>query len=250
MRTAEKLGQLWLTEVDLGEFKVRGVLIPGEERVAIWDTLSHPDDMKAFLPMLAGREPVIVYSHADWDHVWGTEGIGAGNYTIVAHDLCKKRFAAEVAETLTEKTADDPGRWQAVRLHPPTLTFTESHRVDLGSTALFLHHLPGHTEDSIVGFLPDEGVLLVGDAVEHPLPQVPAGCDLARWIAELRRWQANPQLRTVIPSHGQIGGAELLAGNIVYLQHLLDGREPAVPEPLEDFYRETHRENVGAWCLR
>lgn len=247
MQTVERLGKVWITQVDLGEFSVRGALIPGEERVLVWDTLAHPDDMIALLPVIQDRELVIVYSHADWDHVWGTASLPS-NSAIVAHDSCRSRFAAEVPAILAEKMAADSVRWQAVKLCPPTMTFAENHAIRLGSTTVFLSHLPGHTPDSIVGFLPDEGVLLAGDAVESPLPQVPAGCDLARWIEELLRWQEDPRLRTVVPSHGPIGGAEILAGNIVYLRQLLAGEKVTVPETLDDFYRETHLANLKAWC--
>ena len=149
---------------------------------------------------------------------------------------------------MAEKTAEDPARWQAVQLFPPTSTFAREQAISLGESTLFLHHLPGHTPDSIVGFLPDEGVLLAGDAVETPLPQVPAGCDLNLWIKELCRWQENARVQTVIASHGVIGGAELLAQNIAYLRQLLAGEEMAMPETLSAFYRETHLANVRAWC--
>ncbi|EKD38312.1 MAG: beta-lactamase protein [uncultured bacterium] len=248
MQTIERLGKLWLTEVVLGGFDVRAVLIPGKERVVVWDTLAHPDDMAAFLPMTRDRELVIVYSHADWDHIWGTAGLPDGNRTILAHDLCRERFSTEVPTTLAEKTAEYPDRWQAVQLIPPTTTFAREQAISLGESTLFLHHLPGHTPDSIVGFLPDEGVLLAGDAVETPLPQVPAECDLVEWIEELGRWQKDPRLRTVIPSHGAVGGPEILTQNIAYLRRLLKGEIMAIPTTLSTFYRETHLANVRAWC--
>ena len=247
MQTIERLGNLWLTEVSLGDFDVRAVLIPGQERVVVWDTLAHPDDMNVFLPMTRDRELVIVYSHADWDHIWGTAGLPDGNRKIMAHDLCRERFSTEVPTILAEITAEDPVRWQAVKLLPPTMTFTREQAIDLGESTLFLHHLPGHTPDSIVGFLPDEGVLLAGDAVETPLPLVPPACDLARWIEELCRWQEDPRVRTVIASHGAIDGPEILTQNIAYLRQLLAGEEMAMPETLSAFYRETHLVNMRAW---
>lgn len=248
MQTLERLGALTLTEVDLGDFTVRGVLIAGEERVVVWDTLSHPDDMQVFLPSIGGRELAIVYSHADWDHIWGPAGLPHGRAAIIGHAECRERFATEVPQALGEKMAEDPGHWQAVQLLPPTVTFEREFRVDLGGETLFLHHLPGHTSDSIVGFLPEEGVLLAGDAVEMPLPLVPAACDLARWIAELRRWLAEQRVATVIPAHGLVGGPEILARNISYLEQLLAGRGMVMPEPLSAFYRETHLANIRAWC--
>lgn len=248
MQTIKRLGKLWLTEISLGDFDVRAVLIPGKERMVVWDTLAHPDDMNVFLPMTRDRELVIVYSHADWDHIWGTAGLPDGNRTILAHDLCLERFLTEVPSILAEKTAEDPVRWQTVQLRPPTATFAREQAIDLGESTLFLHHLPGHTADSIVGFLPAEGVLLAGDAVETPFPMVPAECDLALWIEELCRWQEDSRVRTVIPSHGAIGGPEILAQNIAYLRRLLNGEIMAIPATLSTFYRETHLANVRAWC--
>ncbi len=35
---------LWVQELDLGIFEVRGSLVLGQERVVVWDSLSHPHD--------------------------------------------------------------------------------------------------------------------------------------------------------------------------------------------------------------
>jgi glyoxylase-like metal-dependent hydrolase (beta-lactamase superfamily II) len=249
MQTLDQLsGDIWITTVNLDDFEVRAVLIAGEERVVVWDSLSHPDDMRLFLPMIGDRDLVVIYSHADWDHVWGTAGLPRDRMTSIGHALCAERFRTDVPRVLAEKMAEDPVRWGPVKLVPPAVTFDGQYAVSLGSTTLHLHHLPGHTPDSIAGFLPERGVLLLGDAVETPLPLVPEACDLNRWIEELLRWQAEPGVRMVIPSHGPIGGREILAQNIVYLQNLLAGREIPVPALLDDFYREAHLANVRAWC--
>lgn len=249
MKNIEQLSKdIWIANVNLGDFDVRGVLIAGDERIVVWDSLSHPDDMRFFRPMTHGRELVIVYSHADWDHIWGTAGLPYDRATIVGHTLCGERFLTEAPLTLAEKMGGDPAHWGAVKLVPPTLTFAKEYEVNLGRASLFLHHLPGHTPDSIAGFLPDQGILLPGDAVETPFPLVPAECNLTGWIEGLLRWQEDPRVRTVIPSHGAMGGREILLQNIVYLQHLLAGREMAEPGMLNEFYREAHRANVRAWC--
>lgn len=246
MPTLQRLGGLWLAEVDLGDFAVRAVLIPGRDRLVVWDTLAHPAQMAALLPLVRARELVVVYSHADWDHIWGTAGLPEADRTIVGHEQCRQRFTGEVPATLAEMSAEEPDCWQGVQLLPPTITFTRELAVDLGGSSLLLRHLPGHTADSIVGFLPEEGVLLAGDAVETPLPQVPAEADLAGWIAELCRWQQEPRVQTVIPAHGPVGGPELLSGNIAYLRRLLAGEEMAMPASLSPFYRAGHLANLRA----
>ena len=145
---------------------------------------------------------------------------------------------------LREKQAETPGKYDDVRLVPPNLTFQRELSLDLGGIALTLRHLPGHTSDSIVAFLPERGMLLAGDAVETPFPAISPDCPLRPWIDELERWERDPRVQTVIPSHGDIGGKAILRQNIAYLRALLDGRDAMLPAALTEFYRETHQENL------
>jgi glyoxylase-like metal-dependent hydrolase (beta-lactamase superfamily II) len=237
---------IWLSEVALEGFDVRGALILGEKRAVIWDTLSHPRDMQNYAPLIGDKDLVIVYSHADWDHIWGTAGLPHQPAIIIGHTACRSRFSDDVPATLREKRAAEPTLWDDVQLIPPNLTFQGEISLDLGAITLTLYHLEGHTADSIVAFLPEQGVLFMGDTVETPFPVLSPSCPLSHWIAELQRWESDPRVSTVIPSHGPVGEREILQRNIVYLQDLLDGRQPSVPEGLTEFYRETHLANIQA----
>jgi len=234
---------LWLTELDLGDFAVRGALIIGTEAAVVWDTLSQPRDMQPLRAHIGNRALRVVYSHADWDHVWGTAGLAEPGAPVISHAACLDRFGADVPVTLAEKQAAEPGVWDDVLLMSPTQTFECELALDLDGITLELHHLPGHTPDCIVGFIPEWGLLLAGDTVESPLPVVPADSPLDRWIAELQRWAADTRVQTVIPAHGAIGGRALITRNIAYLQALRTGGPLDVPDHLDDFYRETHAAN-------
>lgn len=126
----------------------------------------------------------------------------------------------------------------------PTLTIEDEFELTLGNISVYLHHLPGHTLDSIVGFIPEWGILLTGDTVEAPLPVINPESPIDQWIALLQKWERDARVQHVIPAHGKIGGRELLRQNIDYLQNLRDGIPPQIPEPLDDFYRETHQNNL------
>jgi len=234
---------IWLTEVSLGDYDVRGALIAGAERVVVWDSLSHPHDMTHFFPLFGAKEVIIIYSHADWDHVWGTAGLPYHHATIIGHAACLSRFSDDVPNVLREKQAAESSRWDAVQLIAPNLTFQQELSLELGGVTLMLRHLPGHTLDSIVAFLPEQGILFAGDTVETPLPCLSEQCSLAPWIAELQRWADDERVRIVIPSHGAIGGRDLLHHNIKYLQRLANHEPIEFSEPLSDFYRETHEMN-------
>lgn len=245
MPIVESVGDgIWLTRVPLDEYDVRGVLLVGHRRVVVWDTLALPANMAPWLPLIANRDLVVVYSHADWDHVWGTAGLPLTRTRIVAHALARDRFNADVPATLAEKRAAQPHAWDDVVLIPPTEVFEQDRSIDLGGLTLVLHHLPGHTVDCIVGLIPERGVFLAGDTVETPCPVVPADSHLSAWIAELRRWAADERVRTVIPAHGAIGGREILQQNVEYLEGILTGRPVEPRGPLTAFYRETHANNL------
>lgn len=235
---------LWLTELALEDFAVRGALIIGEEIAVVWDTLSQPRDMQPLRAKLANRALRVVYSHADWDHVWGTAGLADPGAPIISHTACLDRFGADVPDTLAAKQAAEPGVWDDVLLISPTKTFARELTLDLGGITLALHHLPGHTPDCIVGFIPEWGILLAGDMVESPLPVVPMDSPLDNWIAKLQRWAADPRVHTVIPAHGAIGGRELITRNIAYLDALRTGGPIDVPDRLDNFYSETHAANL------
>jgi len=236
---------IWSTRVVLGEYDVRGALVLGDRVALVWDTLSHPRDVRTYLPFLGSRELVIVYSHADWDHIWGTAGLPYAGARIVAHQHCRERFDGDVPDVLSRKQADEPGRWDDVVLVPPTEIFSDEHRLDLGDLTLTLSHLPGHTRDCIVGFIPERGLLLAGDTVETPCPVVPPDAPLDEWIGALRRWEADERVRSVVAAHGPIGGREILTRNLAYLEALRSGHPIEPAGPLTPFYRETHAKNVA-----
>ena len=250
MNTPIPIGDgVFAIEVALGEYDVRGVLLVGDARAVVWDTLSHPRDMAGWRPLIGGRDLVVVYSHADWDHVWGTAGLPLERATVVmGHRACQARFTADVPRTLRERWQAEPGPWDEVVLIAPDTVFDLETTVDLGSMTLELRHLPGHTPDTIVGFVPQRGLLLMGDTAETPFPVVPSDSPLTAWIGGLERWRRDPRVRTVVPAHGPIGGVEILQRNISYLRALLDGRLLPVTEPLTEFYRKTHEANMG-WTV-
>ncbi|MDZ7266021.1 MAG: MBL fold metallo-hydrolase [candidate division KSB1 bacterium] len=235
---------LWLTELQLEEFAVRGAVILGNQRAAVWDTLSHPRDLQPVAQLLARRDFLLIYSHADWDHVWGTAGLPFSGRMIWAHEACRARFAGDVPAELQQKKNAEPGKWDEVVLVPPTHVFASAQALDLGGVSLWLHHLPGHTRDSIVGLLPEWGVLLAGDAVETPFPLLNAGSPLDLWMTALQRWAEDGRVQHVIPAHGEIGGRELLRQNLAYLRGLREGATAAPPADLDPFYRTAHRENL------
>ncbi len=234
---------LHLLETEVEGFDVRAALLLGARRALLWDTLAHPDQM-AHVPELVGDLPLtVVYSHADWDHAWGTCGLERVD-EVVAHEVAAIRFGNDVREELSRRRRVDPDTWRAVRLVPPGRTVREELALDLGGLTIVLHALPGHTPDSLVGFVPEWGLLLAGDAVETPLPFVNEREAVARWIAGLDTWHGDGRVRTVVPAHGPVGGRESIARTADYLRAMSFGTPVQLPGDLPSFYRETHERNA------
>ena len=244
---------LHLLEAEVEDFDVRAAVLVGTERAVVWDTLAHPSQMEgvrgivaaaaeAGRPAAAPLPLTVVYSHADWDHAWGTCALGDVE-DVVAHAWAARRFGSDVPEELRRRRAQEPGIWDAVRLVPPTVWIEHTHALELGGVTLELHALPGHTPDCIVGFVPEWGVLLAGDTVETPLPVVNDGRAVPVWVRGLTRWLDDGRVVTVVPSHGPVGGRELLEHNVRYLRGLAAGHSSADLSALRPFYREAHRRN-------
>jgi glyoxylase-like metal-dependent hydrolase (beta-lactamase superfamily II) len=244
MNLREIRPDLWLLEMIVPDFDVRGAVIVGRDRVLVWDTLTHPRDMEPVAQLAQGKPITVVYSHSDWDHCWGTAGLKYD--LILAHEACAQRFKnGDVAKELAEKSAAEPGTFDAVKLCPPNLTFKGMVAIDLGDVTVELHYLPGHTDDCLVAFIPEWGVLLAGDTVELPLPYFSddTGKWLDQWITQLEQWHNDTRVKMLIPSHGALEAPNQIGRNLTYLRDLVAGREPSVPAEMTAFYTETHARN-------
>jgi glyoxylase-like metal-dependent hydrolase (beta-lactamase superfamily II) len=175
--------------------------------------------------------------------VWGTSALEAP-VAVLGHETCAARFRSEVPDELARRRMAEPGRWDAVELRPPTGVFGATLDVRLGDLTVRLEHLPGHTADCCVAWIPAWGVLLAGDAVETPLPVVNDAAAVPAWRERLLGWHAVPGLDLVVPAHGRIGGRDLVAETAGYLDALLGGRPFSPPSDLDPFYLRTHEDNL------
>jgi len=222
---------------------VRATLLVGARTAVVIDTLARPEDMEPFLEVIerSGLPCTVVDTHADWDHAWGNCAFARS--AIVGHIDCYRRLRdREARETLARKRLERPEFYDRVRIVAPTATFETQMKIDAGGFEVELHHLPGHTSDSIVAFIPRHGLLVAGDCVEEPFPLLESG-PLGGWIEGLRAW-AGRGVRTVIPAHGDVCGPDILRANADSLASL--NSAPPCPVAGPAFYVDAHRRNVAA----
>lgn len=238
------LDSIYVSEQTFDGMTVRGALVIGSKRALIFDTLVFPQKTKELLTLCLDRELIVVYSHADWDHVWGTSGLSPTE--IIAHEQCAKRFANldDVNKTLIDYRRKYESELSQIILLAPQKTFDSNMTLDLGGLTVELRHCPGHTKDSILAIVPERELLLGADCIESPLPILNEESDnLLHWIQILTELEQDTRITTCVPSHGKIGGKELISENISYLKSLLLN-DSISPGDLDDFYSMSHRENL------
>ncbi len=107
-----------------------------------------------------------------------------------------------------------------VRMRLPDITFRDSIEIDLGGvTARLFVTGPAHTRADNFIFVKEDGVLFGGDVITNRFFPI-MDKEGANWIKTLDQLAAlNP--RTVVPGHGEVGSADLIArerGVLTFMQ--------------------------------
>lgn len=86
----------------------------------------------------------------------------------------------------------------------PTLTVKDGLTLQRGSRTIEIMHMGrGHTPADLVVYLPQEGILITGDLVVHPVPLVGSTSVPADYAATLTRLLAL-HAKTIVPGHGPV----------------------------------------------
>jgi glyoxylase-like metal-dependent hydrolase (beta-lactamase superfamily II) len=204
-------------------------IVVTERYLVLVDTLESEATAAALLdaarPHLAGRQLLVVNTHAHYDHAWGNQlfaGPGAPHPApVIGTRRCAELLAApEAAEYLAQMRARHPGRFDGVRLTPPDLRFDDRLTIQGGDLTLELFLTPGHAPDHIAVWIPEIRALLPGDAAEAPFPFVESAATLPQLRDSLARMAAlDPAVALYCHAPTDIGPA-LLRQNIGYFDEL------------------------------
>jgi cyclase len=191
-----------------------GIISYGAGRVVLIDTPHKPSDAIRWAEQVRafGEVDYIVHTDHHPDHTIGNAFLDG---VVVAHELTRDRMVDEPQDRgylerlyrSIDPAAVDDARSFAPRL--PTVTFADRLTLYGDDLRVDLHHVPGHTVNTIVAHLPDEGVVFTGDNV---CPQgLPSFQDSAvdRWFDALDRIEAL-DFDVLVGGHGDVGGRELV----------------------------------------
>lgn len=198
-------------------------------------------DFKAAVPEVADwTVAALVYTHNHSDHINGArafvneEDVQAGRTQIIAHSTLMRAVsdnASVVAPILATRSAYSFGALlpsgpkgsvsagigprlinSSVSFLPPTLTFHDALDITLGGVRFEFRHAPSETDDEIVAWLPDEGVLLSAEVIQgeclanvHTIRGTRYR-DPLQWvdtIDAMRQRHAKQPVQWMVPAHGR-----------------------------------------------
>lgn len=124
--------------------------------------------------------------------------------------------------------------------HPPQFSLNEKSFVVLGGDTVFTQFFgPAHTMDNMISYIPSELALFGGCAVKELNGRrgYLGDANVQEWSKTIIKVQNKfPDVKTVVPGHGNHGGKELLQFTIELFAK--DTIIPPSPIGLDDFYEE------------
>jgi cyclase len=192
-----------------GSFGSNAGLVVGRNAALVIDTLISAKAADNFLADIrkVTDKPVkyVVNTHHHLDHAWGNcQFVTLGAEVITQENALS--HMPEDAQALAHPeqhglTAKD---LEGTTLQGPTITFTDSMKIDLGGVIVELRY-PGasHTNDSITAYVPQDKVMFVGDILfTHYHPFLAEG-DLPHWQQVLSELTQTPATK-IVPGHGPV----------------------------------------------
>jgi glyoxylase-like metal-dependent hydrolase (beta-lactamase superfamily II) len=206
---------------------------------------------------LAGERPLfLTLTHFHPEHGWGAQ-VFRGEATLLYNESQRLELGEKFAPFVELFSTFSPAIAEIlsdVQLVLPDLTYAEEARLDLGGTVIELRSVgPAHTRGDQIVVVPEQRVLFAGDLVENRFFPILPDPDAhgTPWIEVLERLEAT-QPAVVVPGHGEVGDAALIARVRGYLEDVrarvreLSGTGAGVDELKERLEPEI-RERYADW---
>jgi len=185
--------------------------------VVVVDSGNDAETAKSVLGKIAetAGKPVrfVVITHAHGDHAGGVAVFAAAGARVICHE----NAAAPIAGLLAQARSADPKSTDSgVMAVSDRLAFLG------GSRRAAIYYLgPGHTNNDLIVFLPEEKILFSGDlVVSGRLPYVQsADADPLGWEQILNRLAALGVAR-IVPGHGDAGTQQAVSDTYAYIHKI------------------------------
>jgi cyclase len=195
--------------------------------VVLVDTPMLPKDIARWREFVLGLDPegarYLVVTHTHFDHIIGCRELGG---TVIMHERGRARLFEEnatlresMAGLAPERTEEEVRFILSEPLIPSEITVGKTLTLHLGETTLALHHVGGHSEDSIVVHALEDRVLMAGDNITSARHPYKGHACFGDWTLALE-FMDTLDVETIIPGHGEICGRDEIRRFIDYMRAL------------------------------
>jgi glyoxylase-like metal-dependent hydrolase (beta-lactamase superfamily II) len=218
--------------------------------VVVFDTLGSPSlaqDMVKRIRSLT-KLPIkrVIVSHYHADHYYGIQVFKELGAEIWAHEGGKDVVGSDAAKLRFEQRKQILGKWindRTQRFPSPDLWLSGDTDFELGGLHFRLRHVgPAHSNEDMVMFVEEDGVLFAGDLVFKGRVPFVGDADSKLWLNALEKLIAlNPKI--LVPGHGGASNTPmedltLTRDYLVYLRTEM-GRSVSELMPFEEAYEKT-----------
>ena len=206
----KKIGDGVYAAISPGESKAgaNAGFVIGDDGVAVIDTFEDASAAKVLLEEIrkTTKLPIrfVVNTHYHIDHVAGNGVFAEAGAVIVAHRNVREWIHTENLKFFGAKITPDEKK-MVESLVAPSVAYSDSLDLYLGSRRLALHFYPGHTGGDTVVEVPDAHAIFCGDLFwRKTLPNlIDASTD--KWVATLEKLASVAPEGTFVPGHGDVG---------------------------------------------
>lgn len=220
----EALGQSNLSVSNYG-------LVEGPSSLLAIDAGGGPQHARNFLAAAATlNKPIdrVVITHEHPDHIVGLTQFPEG-IEIVAQEATRQRMVDMGSPTTPAYWSTNPA-WaeprDVNRIVLPTVTFKDKMSVYYGDTQVdFVWPGPAHTSGDALILLPADRIIFMGDIAFFEVAPLFISGFISDWLKVCDDILADPNVETIVPGHGPVGGKAELADMRDYLVLLMtEGR--------------------------
>jgi glyoxylase-like metal-dependent hydrolase (beta-lactamase superfamily II) len=172
-----------------------------------------------------GRQLYLVTTHVHPEHDLGAGAFPASTKLIRSADQVKDiaEFGLATAQAFSTRSALTAELLKGAEYRKADIVFEQAHDLDLGGVKVRILAMgANHTRGDTAIWVEGDRVLFAGDIVMKNQPAFASPySNLAHWLTSLDRLEAlKPVL--IVPSHGPMGDASLIAGYRSYLTSVRD----------------------------
>ena len=236
-----------------------GFVITGDSVVVI-DALGSPalaeelvEKIKAVTPKPISH---VLLTHYHADHIYGLQVFEALGAKIVANEHAREYINSETAQLRLEASRKELAPWvnkDTRMLSASNWLSGENTKLTVGGVDFVLQHMgPSHTPEDTAIYLPQSGVLFIGDVVfRNRIPYV-GQADSRHWIGALDELLKLP-VKIMVPGHGPASDQprqdmQLTRDYLKYLREAM-GKAAANLDPFEEAYQATDWSKFSGYPL-